>query len=90
MSLVSKEKKQSKSLASINDEGARLGDGKSTTKKKFGLISSLYNTYSNNGNSSNNEKKTSKSENELLENYHKGIPVSPADVLKLNHYTQSK
>lgn len=74
---------------------------KSSTKKKFGLISSLHNSTIKSGKGSSSAKNTltflerdskkqSKTETEILENYSKGIPITSADVLKLTTYTKSE
>lgn len=80
--------------------GNTKDENKSSTRKKFGLISSLHNSTIKSGCASSkigifnlvgDEPITNKkAEFELVDNYSKGIPITPSDVLKLSTYTKSK
>lgn len=96
--MSSKSKNLDDESTSKNSSNSCLSSSNSSNnKKKLGLVSSLYNY-----NQSNNlaqsplgatrieklERKTI-TENDLLDNYCKGIPITPSDVLKLNSPTES-
>ena len=66
------EKKNSENLATTT----------TSTKKRTGLISSLYNSAVN--------LKQITTEEDLIHKYKNKIPIRPEDVLKLNSYTESE
>lgn len=66
------EKKNSENLATTT----------TSTKKRTGLISSLYNSAVN--------LKQITTEEDLIHKYENKIPIRPEDVLKLNSYTESE
>ena len=72
----------SSSSSGNSGENQNLSRPSSSSKKKTGLISSLYN------NSSNTKQQIN--EKDLIKKYEKGLPIKPEDVLKLNKYTESK
>lgn len=101
--LESMKKSSSGTSRSGEAAGATTSD-KSSTRKKFGLISSLHNSTIKSGSSSSlssnksndggggsaSKSRTPKTEIDLVDNYARGIPITPSDILKLNTYTRSK
>ena len=91
---------KSESDSRPSSAGVSTSSSSTQSKKKIGLISSLYNSATQTSSSSNNTSKSYSSskntnnksyitEDALLEKYKIGSPITSEDVLKLNCYTES-